>query len=63
MTDKMISTPYSVPCRCGITLPQGAKARFGKDRLWYDCYRCRPRPASPRCESQKAMNCTCDICF
>lgn len=44
MTDKMISTPYAVPCRCGTMLPKGAKARRGKDRLFYDCHLCRDRP-------------------
>jgi len=64
MTDKLKPTPHATRCRCGNTLPKAATARWdAKDRLWYDCHICRPRPASPRCESGGKMGCTCDICF
>lgn len=70
MTDKMISTPYAVPCLCGTMLPRGAKARRGKDRLFYDCHLCRERPpvqpmrkASPYCLSGFKDGCTCSMCF
>lgn len=45
MTVKLRAVPYAVTCRCGVMLPKNATARWDKaDRLWYDCYMCRPRP-------------------
>ena len=42
---KLRAVPYAVVCRCGVMLPKNATARWDKaDRLWYDCYMCRPRP-------------------
>ena len=44
--DKLKPTPHATRCRCGNTLPKAATARWAaKDRLWYDCHLCRPRPA------------------
>jgi hypothetical protein len=43
--DKLKPTPHATRCRCGNTLPKAATARWdSKDRLWYDCHICRPRP-------------------
>ena len=62
--DKLKPVQFPFTCRCGVRHAKLATARFdSKERLHYDCARCRPRPASPRCESGGKMGCTCNICF
>jgi len=62
--DKLKPVQFPFTCRCGVRHAKLATARWDKvDRLHYDCATCRPRPASPRCESGGKPGCTCDICF
>lgn len=67
MTAKLKGVPYAVRCRCGVMLPKGATARWdGRERLYYDCHMCRPRPdardeASERTGIFRLHNCwQCD---
>jgi len=43
--DKLKPIQFPFTCRCGVRHAKLATARFdSKDRLHYDCTRCRPRP-------------------
>ena len=45
MTDRLKPVPFATHCRCGHGMPKGATARWdAKERLYYDCHLCRPRP-------------------
>lgn len=64
MTDKLKPVPYATPCRCGHGMAKNDTARYDRiERLYYDCHLCRPRPASPRCESNGYNGCTCEACW